>query len=150
MIKICEWCGSDFYVEEYKKNSNRQRFCSYECRYKAGNERLRVKVKYHNMVCLTCGKVYLSRRLDSVSCSPECKQKRNQQLAKERYHRLFDEEKKLKEKRKSKSTEKRKIIPMHEIEAEARKHGMNYGQYYALMLQKQEIEERERRKQIGE
>jgi len=144
MIKICEWCGSDFYVEEYKKNSNRQRFCSYECRYKAGNERVKNEVIYHNMTCLTCGKVYLSRRLDSVSCSLECKHKRNQQLAKERYHRLFNGEKKLSDN--SKKTEKRIIQPMHEIEAEARKHGMNYGQYYALMLQKQEIEERERRK----
>ena len=43
-----------------------------------------------------------------------------------------------------------KVPPAWQIEAEARKVGMNYGQYYALMLQKQEIEERERRKKIGE
>lgn len=150
MVKrICEYCGCEFEVEEHTRNSGRKRFCSYECRYKAGNERVKRGIKYHNMICLTCGKPYIATRLDSVSCSLECRHKRNQQLAKERYQRANWEEKRFREEaKKCKLPQRPKTVtPAHEIEAEARKRGMNYGQYYALMLQKQEIEERERRKE---
>lgn len=108
-----------------------------------------IKKKMYNMKCLVCGSVYLADRINSATCSLECAEIRT----KENQDKHRKTEKELNDYFAPKPKEKRKpnlVTPAHEIEAEARKHGMNYGQYYALMLQKQEIEERERKKQIGE
>jgi DNA-directed RNA polymerase subunit RPC12/RpoP len=145
MKKICVFCGKEFETTGNKGNVARKIYCSYECRYKGNNGRNK-RHKYHNFICSICGRVYLSNRKDSITCSPECRYERNKQLARERNQRAKQvEEHFLKEYQESKP-KKKEVPPGWEIEAEARKHGMNYGQYYALMLQKQEIEERERRK----
>lgn len=146
MKKICVQCGNEFEVEDGKSNSARTIYCSYECRYKGNNGRNK-RHKLYNFVCAVCGNVYLSNRRDSVTCSPECRYERDKQLARERNQRAKQaEEHFLKEYQESKPKNK-EVPPGWQIEAEARKVGMNYGQYYALMLQKQEIEERERRKE---
>lgn len=110
-----------------------------------------IKRKLYNKICPICGMPYLTNRSNSATCSePYCQEENNRQKARDRFKRKYHEEKDLDKsflEEIEKSKPKRNFVtPAHEIEAEARKHGMNYGQYYALMLQKQEIEERERRK----
>lgn len=150
MIKICEFCGNEFEIIGDTPNHRRAKYCSDECRKLVVKQQK--KKGYHNLVCSVCGKIFLSDRRDRVCCSVECGHERNKILAKERFKRQYYENKAEKEEAKVVYVppKRKKVTPAHEIEAEARKHGMNYGQYYALMLQKQEIEERERRKQIGE
>ena len=112
------------------------------------------KKKLYNMKCLVCGTIYLTNRINSATClNPDCQEEHNREMARNRTKRRYEEEQYLNDYFAPKPKEKRKpnlVTPGWQIEAEARKHGMNYGQYYALMLQKQEIEERNRRKQIGE
>lgn len=145
MIKKCACCGKDFEVADGKSNTARIIYCSYECRYKSQN-RKKKPVPMKNLVCSVCGNVFLSERKDRMTCSLECRHERGKQLARERNQRAKKiEDKFLDDYQKSKPKPK-EVTPAWQIEAEARKLGMNYGQYYALMLQKKEIAERERRK----
>lgn len=144
MIKICEFCGAEFEVDDKNSNAKRIKYCSYKCRYTAGN-RMAGKggAPLKECECVICGKKFMHSRY-CVACSEECRRKHNIQRILARYHENKSEDKPIRtEKPKPKQN---KVSSAWKIEAEARKHGMNYGQYYALMLQKQEIEERERRK----
>ena len=146
MIKICVVCDCAFETNGDTPNEKRKKYCSDACRKEAVKQQK--KRGYHNLVCSVCGKIFLSDRRDRVCCSVECGHERNKILARERFKKQYYEEKAEREEaRVIYEPPRRKVVtPAHEIEAEARKVGMNYGQYYALMLQKQEIEERERRK----
>lgn len=146
MIKMCEFCGNLFEIVGDTPNHRRAKYCSDECKKLVVKQQK--KKGYQNLVCQVCGKIFLSDRRDRVCCSVECGHERNKQLAKERFKNAYWDKKKEKEEAKViyEPPKRKKLPPAWEIEAEARKHGMNYGQYYALMLQKQEIEERERRK----
>lgn len=150
MIKICEFCGNEFEIIGDTPNNRRRKYCSDNCKKLVANQQKRKG--RHNLVCSVCGKIFLSDRRDRVCCSVECGHERNKQLAKELFKKAYWDNKKEQEEAKViyERPKRKKVTPAHEIEAEARKVGMNYGQYYALMLQKQEIEERERKKQIGE
>lgn len=153
MIKICEFCGNEFEIIGDTPNNRRKKYCTKACCIKANNKKTNAKrnlVPMKNFICSVCGKPYITNRSDSMTCSRECRYERDKKLARERYRREIGISNKFLEDYKEERQKAKKVPPAHEIEAEARKHGMNYGQYYALMLQKQEIEERERKKQIGE
>ena len=142
MIKICAFCNEKFEVDDGKSNTARIIYCSYECRYKGSNRKKKPK-PMKNLVCAVCGNVFLSERKDRMTCSHECRHERDKQLARERHKREKQvEEKFLDDYQKSKPKPK-EVTPAHEIEAEARKRGMNYGMYYAML---QMEKERERRK----
>lgn len=137
MIKVCAYCSGKFEVEDGKSNTDRRIYCSYECRYKGQNRKKKPK-PMKNLICSVCGKPYLTNRSDSMTCSPECRYERDKQLARERNRMEREIEKKfLNDVRKSRPKPK-KVTPAHEIEAEARKRGMNYGMYYALLQMEKE------------
>lgn len=149
MIKKCEFCGSDFEFIGDTPNHRRKKYCSKECCIKSNNKKTNGKrklVPLKQFFCSVCNKPYTTNRSDSKTCSLECRHERDKMLARRRYHLEVGISNKFLEEYKTEKKKAIKVPPAHEIEAEARKHGMNYGQYYALMLQKQEIEERERRK----
>lgn len=104
-----------------------------------------IKKKLYNMKCLVCGSVYLADRINSATCSLECGEIR----ARENQDKCRKTEKELNDYFAPKPKEKRKpnlVLPAHEIEEEARKRGMNYGTYSAMLMMEKEREERERRK----
>lgn len=142
MIKICEFCGAEFEVDDKNSNAKRRKYCSHKCCYTAGN-RMAGKggAPLKEYECVICGKKFMHSRY-CVACSEECRRKHNIQRILARYHENKLADKPIREEK----PKPKKVSSAWQIEAEARKHGMNYGQYYALMLQKQEIEERERRK----
>lgn len=149
MIKICEFCGNEFEIIGYTPNNRRKKYCTKACCIKANNKKTNGKrelVPLKQFFCSVCNKPYMTHRSDSKTCSPECRHERDKMLARRRYHLEMGISNKFLEDYKTEKKQAKKVPPAHEIEAEARKHGMNYGQYYALMLQKKEIEERERRK----
>ncbi len=103
------------------------------------------KKKLYNMKCLVCGSVYLADRINSATCSLECGEIR----AKENQNKSRMTEKELNDYFAPKPKEKRKpnlVTPAWQIEAEARKLGMNYGTYSAMLYMQKDREERERRK----
>lgn len=140
MIKVCAYCSGKFEVEDGKSNTDRRIYCSYECRYKENNLRERKKklVPLKNFICSVCGKPYLTNRKDSMTCSPECRYERNKQLARERNHREKEVSEKFLDDYKKSKPKPKEVTPAHEIEAEARKRGMNYGMYYALLQMEKE------------
>lgn len=149
MIKKCEWCGKEFEIIGDTPSNRRRKYCEKACSIMANNKKtngMRELVPLKQFFCSVCGKPYITNRSDSKTCSLECRHERDKMLARRRYHLEVGISNKFLEEYKTEKKKATKVPPAHEIEAEARKHGMNYGQYYALMLQKQEIEERERRK----
>lgn len=137
MIKVCAYCSGKFEVEDGKSNTYRIIYCSYECRYKAQNKKKKPK-PMKNLICSVCGNVFLSERKDRMTCSLECRHERSNQLARERNQRAKQaEEKFLDDYQKSKPKPK-EVTPAWQIEAEARKRGMNYGMYYALLQMEKE------------
>lgn len=152
MIKICEFCGNEFEIIGDTPNNRRKKYCTKACCIKANNKKTNGKrelVPLKQFFCSVCNKPYMTNRSDSKTCSLECQHERDKMLARRRYHVEMGISRKFLEDYKTEKKKATKVPPAHEIEAEARKVGMNYGQYYALMLQKQEIEERERRKANG-
>ena len=143
MIKVCAYCSGKFEVEDGKSNTARIIYCSYECRYKGQNRKKKPK-PMKNIVCSVCGNVFLSERKDRMTCSFECRHERDKQLARERNQRAKKiEEKFLDDYQKSKPKPK-EVTPAHEIEAEARKRGMSYGMYAAILQMEKERKERKR------
>ena len=147
MIKKCEWCGKEFDIIGDTPNNRRRKYCEKACCIMANNKKTNGKrelVPLKQFFCSVCNKPYTTNRSDSKTCSLECRHERDKMLARRRYHVEMGISNKFLEEYKTEKKKATKVPTAHEIEA--RKHGMNYGQYYALMLQKQEIEERERRK----
>ena len=89
-------------------------------------------------VCVACGKTFLTKKGNKTCCSDECKRKRNIELTKERYHTEYKNKPK-EDKPSAKTTRKRRTkVSVWEIEAEARKRGLSYGVYCALLQMENE------------
>ncbi len=149
MVKKCEFCGKEFEIIGDTPNERRRKYCDEKCRIKANNNKTngkRMRVPLKNFVCSVCGKSYLTNRSVSMTCSPECRHERDKQLARERHNTSVMLEKQFLEDVKRERQKTKKVTPAHEIEAKARKCGMNYGMYYALLQMEKERAERERMK----
>lgn len=144
VIKKCEYCGKEFEIVGDTPNHRRTKYCSVKCRTTVTNQKKAKPRQYHNLICVTCDRPFLSNRRDRVCCSPECSAKHTKYLNRERFRRKYWDEGKRAEYAKKEAPKRKVVTPAHEIEAEARKRGMNYGMYMALLQMEKERESRKK------
>lgn len=96
--KVCPHCGKEFIP-----TSNRQVFCSKECRYQAGQagkkaerEAERGDHYYRQRKCAVCGKLFWPNSSGQTLCSEECRKKHHNEYSLEWWHNK-QAEKKLRE-----------------------------------------------------
>lgn len=135
MTKVCIECGKEF--EPSGNNPNHMIYCSVKCgkRYR---HRTAVTARLHKVICSECGVEFETPKTNKKCCGPECVYKRQLRLEKEK---IAEGKKKRKsEKRRADELLKAKTPKEEawEIEAEARKRGMNYGMYYAMLQMQKE------------
>lgn len=143
--KICEICGKEFVPK-----SAVQKLCSNECRAISNSnrakerKRLIAEGKYvypkhelHKVVCIECGKEFeTDRRASCCYCSDECRKIAFNRQQRERYERDFERQKK----QKAEKPKKPRKGSLMRAEREARKKGMSYGQYKAMLYMQQNDE----------
>jgi hypothetical protein len=129
MIKQCRHCGGDFEIDGSDHHQRKIEYCSKLCRNRAHALRKHGGPVQIEKVCQECGKVYMAKRCDSVTCSRECNYERNKRRVREsgavwrekmRAERLLQKEQPEKKK-------KAETIP--DFNRKAREMGMSYGQY---------------------
>ena len=132
MIKQCRHCGGDFEISENNFREKKKEYCSDKCRNRAREVRKKSGPKQYEKVCQECGKEYMGKRYDSVTCSAECNNERNKRRVRENgafYRAKYRAERMLqKEKPKPK-----KHDSIEEVQAKARAMGLSYGRYIAYM-----------------
>lgn len=101
-VKICKQCGKEFLA-----SSNRQMFCSYECRIES----------YPTVICPVCGNEFKPHRDAQTYCSKACCDKK----AAERKREF----------RANRKRSKGNAQAIAEIERIARENGMSYGEWTA-------------------
>lgn len=86
--KVCPCCG-----EEFTPTSNRQIFCSKDCRYvyaqnekKAAREAERGDHYYRQKNCMVCGKLFWPTHSQQTMCSDECRRKHHAEVTLKAYH----------------------------------------------------------------
>lgn len=131
-VKVCLECGKEFEVFGTEYRQNHALYCSVECgkkyRRKASDaERL------HTVICSECGTEFETMRANRTCCSEECMKERGRRRSRENGKMYRVKYKEAKEPKKKTPKEE-----AWEIEAEARKVGMNYGMYYALKQMEKE------------
>jgi predicted nucleic acid-binding Zn ribbon protein len=87
--KVCPCCG-----EEFAPTSNRQVFCSPDCRYVyAQNEKKKAREAergdhyYRQKNCMVCGKLFWPTHSQQTICSDECRKKHHAQVTLDAYHK---------------------------------------------------------------
>ena len=87
--KVCPHCGKEFIT-----TSNRQVFCSKECRYqseqaekKAEREAERGDHYYRQRKCAVCGKLFWPNSSGQTVCSEECRKKHHNEYSLEWWHK---------------------------------------------------------------
>ena len=141
MVKKCVHCGGDFEVDESNHHERRREYCSSICKHRAHHLRRIGGPQEYEKECLECGRVYMAKRCDSATCSPECYKERNKKRnritgaiyrEKMRADRLLLVE--------QPKPEPKKPETIAEFDRKAREMGMTYGQYdLYLRLQKGEV-----------
>jgi hypothetical protein len=149
MTKVCEFCGKPFEIVGDTSNNRRTKYCSAECKKMVAKEQSKKPKKYYNLICATCDKPFLSNRRDRVCCSPVCRVEHDKKMNRERFRRKHWSAEKRAEMSKKEVPAKRFVATLQEIDAEARKRGMSYGKYMALLQMEKERAERERMKNGG-
>lgn len=133
MIKQCRHCGGDFEVDGTNHHQRQIEYCSNKCRHREHDQRRRGGPVQIEMVCQECGKPYIGRRRDSVTCSPECNSIRNRRRVRETgayYREKYRAERLLQE---EKERQKKKIESIDQVQKKAQAMGMSYGKYLAYM-----------------
>lgn len=121
----CEICGKEF----VPKKSMDTMCCSKNC-YTKRYRKMKPKEKIRKIgVCIICGKEYEQRKITQKCCSEECRGVLTKQQRKI-LNQKHNEKRKVKKSVEIPKTNAEKIA---ELEEEARKHGMRYGQYVAKM-----------------
>ena len=93
--KVCVYCG-----KEFNPTSNRQKFCSVECR-KDFNQREKEQLRqeergehyYRQRKCVICGELFWPNSSRQKLCSIECRKKQHNKLTLEYYHKKHGGEK---------------------------------------------------------
>ena len=141
MIKTCIYCNGDFEVDESNHHERRREYCSQLCRNRAYYLRKIGGKKEIEKTCLECGKVYMAKRCDSVTCGAECLGERNKRRVRENgaIYREKMRAERLTEKERPK-TKRKKPETLAEFDRKAREMGMSYGHYdLYLRMQKREV-----------
>lgn len=126
MVKVCLHCGKEFEVVGTEYNQKHALYCSVNCG-KEYRRKAKDAERLHTVICSECGTEFETMRSNKACCGPECVYKRQLRRAKENNATA-----KYKEKKREEAKPKTPKEEAWEIEAEARKVGMNYGMYYAL------------------
>ena len=83
--KVCPCCG-----EEFKPTSNRQVFCSKNCRYVYAQNEKKVGRNGHVLIqknCMVCGKLFTPAHSRQTICSDECRRKHHAEVTLDAYHK---------------------------------------------------------------
>lgn len=133
MIKVCLECGKEFDAGGSEYQQRQKVYCSAECGKKY-RRKAKDAERLHTAICSECGGVFETKRSNQVCCGPECVKERNRRRCREvgELYRIKYREEKQKAKAKTPKEE------AWEIEAAARKVGMNYGMYYAMLEMEKE------------
>lgn len=134
MIKQCRHCGSDFEVDGTNHHQRKIEYCSNKCRYREHDLRKRGGPVRIEKVCEECGKPYIGKRRDSVTCSTECNILRNKRRVRDRgayYREKYRAERLLQEEKAKRKKEQ--IESIDQIQKKAQAMGMSYGKYLAYM-----------------
>ena len=137
MVKVCLECGKEFEVVGTEYNQKHALYCSAECGNKY-RRKAKDAERLHKVICAECGTEFETKRINQVCCGPECVKERNRRRSREvgaMYRVKYKEAKKKKE----------VDVPLHNFEEEARKRGLSYGVYYAMLQMEKEREERLKR-----
>lgn len=132
MIKHCLECGKEFEVLGTEYNQNHAIYCSVDCG-KKHRRKAKDEERLHKVICSECGTEFETTRANKSCCGPECVYKRQLRRSRENGKMYRVKYKEAKEQKKKTPKEE-----AWEIEAEARKVGMNYGMYYALKQMERE------------
>ena len=126
--KKCVICG-----KEFMPKTSRSVCCSDECRKSRDSQTSMAWQREHKkpkkefeFICLACGKKFVTNKPNQKTCSAECKSIYSKSI-----HNKPVEKEKV-ERRKPKSNYEEIV----DIAIEARKHGMSYGQYVAMLHMK--------------
>ncbi len=134
MIKQCRHCGGDFEVDETNHHQRRIEYCSNKCRYRAHDLRKKGGPKQYEKVCQECGKTYIAKRCDSVTCGRECDYERNKRRVRENgaaYREKYRAERLLQ--KELANRKKAKVESIDQVQKKAQAMGMSYGRYLAYM-----------------
>lgn len=89
MKKVCPCCG-----EEFTPTSNRQIFCSKDCRYvyaqnqkQAARQEERGDHYYRQKNCMVCGKLFWPTHSQQTMCSDECRKEHHNEVTLAHYHK---------------------------------------------------------------
>lgn len=128
--KKCVICGKEFMPKE-----SRHICCSDECgRIRKNQKSLawqhehKKPIKEFEFICLACGKTFVTNKPNQKTCNAECKSI---------YSKSIHSKSVKKEKVEIKEP-KSNYEEIVDIAIEARKHGMSYGKYVAMMHMKGE------------
>ena len=89
LLPVCPHCGKEFIP-----TSNRQVFCSKECRYQAEQAEKKAKREaergdhyYRQRKCAVCGKLFWPNSSGQTVCSEECRKKHHNEYSLEWWHK---------------------------------------------------------------
>jgi hypothetical protein len=133
VIKQCVHCGCDFEIDESNHHERKREYCSKKCIHKAQYKRKKGAPVLIEKVCEECGKTYIAKRHDSVTCGRDCNYERNRKRVREAgiayRERMRAERLKLNEE----LMPKKKYESIEDIQRKARAVGMSYGKYLVYM-----------------
>ena len=89
--------------------------------------------KIYNVSCKICGKQFTANTVRKMLCSEECKREN-------RIRKATEYNKKIKEIKENAKKEKEQRETIVDIAVEAKKAGMTYGQYTAMLIMQKERE----------
>lgn len=133
MIKQCRHCGSDFEVDGTNHHERKIEYCSNLCRHRAHHARKMGGPVMIEKVCQECGKTYIARRCDSVTCSRECNYERNRKRVKAAGTAYREKMKAERQRLNEELMSKKKFESIEDIQRKARAMGMSYGKYLVYM-----------------
>lgn len=132
--RICAVCGKPFIPNAKGRPSI---CCSSACKEKRKvqtdkKSSLKSTVNTYEIKCEVCGKVFIAGYSFAKYCSNACKKRGHANKSIE-YHKEHYSSTKNEAKAKTKSAKKKKAATIGELAVEARKHGMTYGKYIAMI-----------------
>lgn len=133
MVKKCVHCGGEFEIADDNSRSKKREYCSDRCKNRARDMRKKGVPVVIEKVCVECGKTYIAKRHDSVTCGRDCNCERNKKRAKaagEAYRARMKAEKAMK---REVVKSKKACESITDIQRKASAMGMSYGKYMAYM-----------------
>lgn len=136
-MKPCRHCGEYFEVDESNHHERKREYCSNLCRNREHDKRKNGGPVRIEKVCVECGKTYIARRCDSVTCGRECNYERNRKRVREAGATYRERMRAEKLRREEELMAKKKVESITDIQMKAQAMGMSYGNYMAqLYMQK--------------